>query len=155
MYTLRNIKESDAPLLRFLAKRCYPLDVHTHYTYWVVAKYFGMGGFILEEEGTPVGYLMTVDAPCMVLAWQIGILKEHRGKGLSQMLIEAVVQYAKSVSKNLEVTIASDNIPSYSAFHGYSVRNGIAFEKVDTVDIKDLDDPAFQEKEVHYRMILQ
>ena len=154
MYTLRNITEADAPVLRYLAKRCYPLDVHTQYIYWVVAKYYGEGGFILEKDGEPVGYLMTVDARKALFVWQIGILPAHRGKGLSQMLIHETAEYAKSMGKNLEVTIAEENLASFSAFQRYCERHGMLMEKAELVEVRDLDDPDFQEKEVRYILSL-
>ena len=154
MYKIRNITERDAAVLRFLAQNCPPLGVHTHYTYWVVAKYYSEGGYILENDGNPVGYIMTVDAPSAIFIWQIGILSEHRRKGLSQMLIEAVVRYANKVSKNLEVTIAADNVSSYCAFHCFCLKNKITFEKIDNVNIRDLYDTVFKESEIQFRMII-
>ncbi len=151
MYTIRTATESDAPLLRRLAKNCPPLDVHTQYTYWVIASYFGRGCFILEADGEPAGYLMTVDAPSAVFVWQIGILEPHRGKGLSRMLIRAAAEYARSVSKALEVTIAADNAASNAAFRGYCSDCGTPFERVGVAEVSDLDDPDFRETEVRYR----
>lgn len=152
MYSIRNIEEKDAPLLRYLAKRCQPLDVHTHYTYWVVSNYFGSGGFILEADNAPAGYIMTVDTPSAVFVWQIGLLEAHRGKGLSQQLIAAAASYAKSVAKNMEVTISADNKASYSAFSQFCKKNQIRFERIGNVDIPDMDDPSFCEAEIAYRL---
>ncbi len=151
MYTIRTALESDAPLLRRLAKNCPPLDLHTQYTYWVIAAYFGRGCFILEADGEPAGYLTTVDAPSTVFVWQIGILEPHRGKGLSRMLIRAAADYAKTVSKDLEVTIAADNAASYAAFRSFCDACGTPLERVGVAEVTDLDDPDFRETEIRYR----
>lgn len=37
---IRNVTERDTETLMNLAKNNPPLDVHTPYTYWVIAKYF-------------------------------------------------------------------------------------------------------------------
>ncbi len=151
MYTIRNVTESDAPLLRHLAKNCPPLDLHTQYTYWVIAGFFGGSSFLLEQDGEPVGYLTAVDAPSAVFIWQIGILEAHRGKKLSRLLIRAAVEYAQAVSKDLEVTIAPDNVPSYSAFRSFCDANGTPLKRLGVTEVSDLDDPSFREREVRYR----
>lgn len=105
MCNLRSVKEKDASTLRFLAMHCAPLDVHTPYTYWVVAKHYGEGSFILEDNKNPIGFIMTVETSSSLFVWQIGILNGYRGKGLSQKLIEAVFDYATQRQKNMEVTL--------------------------------------------------
>lgn len=152
MYTIRNVKESDHAILRDLAKKCPPLDVHTPYTYWVNAKYFGECSFIVEWDGKPVGYIMAVDTPSVVFVWQIGILAKHQRKGLSQKLIAACVEYAVKVRKNMEVTIASDNVASYAAFSSYCQNNDISFGLMENICVSDVEDKEFREIENRYVM---
>lgn len=154
MYTLRNATESDAPRLRRLAQLCPPLDVHTPYTYWVLAKYHGKSSFVLEQDGRPVGFITALEAPSAVFIWQIGILPDHRGQGLSYRLIDAVLGYARGVSKPLEVTIAADNDASNAAFTGACQKASAALEALDRVVVTDLDDPDFEEAEIRYRITL-
>ena len=113
---IRNATANDGAIMRKLAHECGTLDLHTPYTYWVAAAHYSGGCFIMEEDGTPIGYIMAVDAPEIVFIWQIGILPEHRGKGLSRILIASCVGYAKERKKDIEVTIAENNENSYRSF---------------------------------------
>ena len=152
MCNLRSVKEKDASTLRFLAMHCEPLDVHTPYTYWVVAKHYGDGSFILVDNENPIGFIMTVETDSSLFVWQIGILHEYRGRGLSQRLIEAVFNYAVQKQKNMEVTIAEDNLASYSAFLHFCNHKNIGFDKLRLVEIRDLEDISFKEDEIMYRI---
>ena len=152
MCKLRHVEEKDAPSLRFLAMHCAPLDVHTPYTYWVVANHYGDGSFILEDNGKPIGFIMTVETASSLFVWQIGILLEYRGKGLSKKLIEAVFDYATQRQKNMEVTIAEDNIASYSAFSHFCNHKNIRFDEVRLVEVRDLEDHSIKEDEIMYRI---
>ena len=150
MYNLRSVKEKDASTLRFLAVHCAPLDVHTPYTYWVAANYYGEGCFILEDDENPIGFIMAVETASSLFVWQIGILLEYRGKGLSKKLIEAVFDYATQRQKNMEVTIAEDNIASYSAFSRFCNHKNIRIDKVRLVEVRDLENLSFKENEIMY-----
>lgn len=152
MCILSSVKEKDASTLRFLAMHCEPLDVHTPYTYWVVAKHYGDGSFILVDNEKPIGFITTVETDSLLFVWQIGILHEYRGRGLSQRLIEAVFNYAVQKQKNMEVTIAEDNLASYSAFLHFCNYKNIGFDKVRKVEIRDLEDISFKEDEIMYRI---
>ncbi len=150
MCKIRNATESDGKIMRMLARKCGTLDLHTPYTYWVAAAHYSGCCFIMEEDGTPIGYIMAVDAPEIVFIWQIGILPEHRGKGLSRILIASCVGYAKERKKDIEITIAEDNENSYRSFARFCEKNGIAMVKTGTVVIDDLLDTTFIEKENRY-----
>ncbi len=152
MCKLREIKPKDAPTLRSLAEKCAPLDVHTPYTYWVVANYYRKGSYILEDDGSAVGYIMTVETDECLFIWQIGLLELYRGKGLSQTLIEAVYNYAVKRQKNMEVTIAETNAASYSAFSHFCTRKNVGFNKAGSVEIRKPDDSPFEENEIMYRI---
>ena len=119
-FIIRQAEEKDAPLLRHLAKNCPPLDVHTQYTYWVVASFYGEYSFFVYEKNgdSPVGYVMCVKTNDTLFFWQIGVRKEYRGRGLSRLLIDAVFKKAESETESpiLGVTIAKDNQNSYFAF---------------------------------------
>lgn len=150
--TMRSATADDAALLRDLARRCYPLDVHTPYTYWVVCRFFGTGCFLLEREGEAVGYLMTVDTPECLFVWQIGLLEPHRGQGHSQRLIRAAAEYASRLGKEIQVSIAPENQASYGAFSAYCRNHGMVMEPCGEVSLTDLEDKSFREYEVHYRI---
>jgi len=150
MYKIRNAAESDGKIMRMLARKCGTLDLHTPYTYWVAAAHCSECCFILETDGTPIGYIMAVDAPEIVFIRQIGILPEYRGKGLSRILIASCVDYTKERKKDIEVTIAEDNENSYRSFARFCERKGIIMVKTGTVVIDDLLDTTFKEKENRY-----
>lgn len=155
MYSVRNVSDADAALLRHLSKMCPPLDVHTPYTYWVIAKYHAFSSFILECDSNPIGFITALDTHETVFIWQIGILEEYRRKGLSEMLISAVFNYSKSVSKDLEVTIAAENKASKSAFLSICKKQNAAIEENEVIEIRDLDDYSFKETEIKYRISWQ
>lgn len=154
MYSLRNVTENDTAMLRSLAKRCPPLDLHTPYTYWAVAKYYPGSCFILEQDNQPVGFITALDTPSKVFVWQIGILENHRRNGLSKILIDAVFAYARGVYKRLEVTIAEENVASKAAFMSACVKAGAKMEALDRTMIHDMDDPTFYEEEIRYQITL-
>ncbi|MBR1702337.1 MAG: GNAT family N-acetyltransferase [Lachnospiraceae bacterium] len=154
MYTIRNVKESDHAILRDLAKKCPPLDVHTPYTYWVNAKYFGECSFIVESDGEPIGYIMAVDTPSVVFVWQIGILAEHHRKGLSQKLIAACVEYAVKVGKNMEVTISPDNVASYAAFAHFCQKREMPIKLLEEICVTDIEEQEFREVENRYYIMV-
>ena len=141
--TIRNVEKTDNALLRHLAKQCPALDLHTQYTYWVNTYYFNKSSFILEDDGKPIGYIMALNTPDVIFIWQIGIIKEYRGKGLSYKLISAVMEYAKSINKPIEVTIASNNKSSFNAFKSAALKQNLKMIKSDVVNIIDLDDDTF------------
>ena len=148
--TIRNVEKTDNALLRHLAKQCPALDLHTQYTYWVNTYYFNKSSFILEDDGKPIGYIMTLNTPDVIFIWQIGIIKEYRGKGLSYKLISAVMEYAKSINKPIEVTIASNNKNSFNAFKSAALKQNLKMIKSDVINIIDLDDDTFSENEIKY-----
>ena len=150
--TVRSAAAGDAALLRDLARRCYPLDVHTPYTYWVVGRFFGRGCFLLEHAGEAVGYIMTVDTPECLFVWQIGLLEPWRAQGHSQILIGAAAEYAAQLGKEIQLSIAPENKASYGAFAAYCRDHGMTLEPCGEISLTDLNDKDFWEYEVHYRM---
>jgi hypothetical protein len=61
--------EKDSETLFNLAKNNPPLDVHTPYTYWVIAKYFSDTSFILEQNGVPIGFITALETPEFIFIW--------------------------------------------------------------------------------------
>lgn len=152
---LRNVTEDDAPVLRLLASKCPPLDVHTHYTYWIICKFFDKCSFLLADGDNEIGYITAVETDDCVFIWQIGVLEPYRSKGLSRKLIGAVVEYARQKDKDMQVSIEEKNIASYSAFKNFSEKNNLVFEKTGSLRITDLLDKAFCEEEIIYDIRFQ
>lgn len=151
---IRKVNSEDAVLLRTMARKCEPLDVHTPYTYWVVCNFFGDGCFVLQENQQAVGYVMTLIKEDSLFVWQIGILEEYRGKKHSRVLLTAVERYAREKGlKKMLVSIAPENRNSYHAFHQYCKAKNISIVRNGEVKIEDPSDD-IKEYECIYEMTL-
>lgn len=150
---IRSVNESDAPLLKHLATLCPPLDVHTPYTYWVIARFFGNHSFLATYNGEYVGYITSAGNSSELLIWQIGLLESYRKKGCSYKLIEAVFDSLEESTKNVYVSIAKENMDSYSAFHSFCKKKGYTLKSLDTVTIPDMDCKDFLEVETLYQIV--
>lgn len=135
---IRNCNSEDAITLRNLAKKCKPLDVHTHYTYWVICHLFGESCFLLFDENKPIGYIASLIKDDVLFIWQIGILKEYRNKKYSRDLLNAVKDYAlqKKCTKIL-VSISPENENSYCAFHRYCLHHELSIIRNGDITLKD------------------
>ncbi len=149
-FHIRPVEEQDAALLRTMAQACPPLDVHTPYTYWVIARFFGHLSFLLLLEDRPVGYITALDIPEGVFVWQIGILPEYRGRALSRKLIGAVAEQA--AGKPVWVTIDPANTGSRSAFEAYCRAQGLFMQPAGALALQAKDLPDFLEREIVYRI---
>jgi len=155
-YIVRPLVRGECEILHSLARQCPPLDVHTPYTYWVVSEFFSDGCFILESDGTPVGYIMSLLRDRLLFLWQIGVAPDHQGKGCSALLYAALGEYAKSSgATELTTTITDSNAASRAAMESFCRRRGFQPQAVGTVSISDDADPAFHEVETRYRISLQ
>ncbi|HEY4151922.1 MAG TPA: GNAT family N-acetyltransferase [Pseudolysinimonas sp.] len=137
---IRPVSEADAVLLRRLAVLCPPLDVHTHYTYWVLCHVSANGCFVAEDDGVPVGFTTSLRDGDAFFIWQIGILPSHRGEGLSSRLIGAVAGHAHAQGlANLQFSIDPLNATSLAAFTAFAERNHSGLTKIGRVDLHDDD----------------
>ena len=129
---IRNCTTSDVDKIRQFVNSCKPLTLHTAYTYWVMFNYLSEGCFVMEEDEKAVGYASGVKSSTeedVFFMWQIGIAEEFRGKGLSQVLIEKIVNVAKKQNCNiLQLTIEPDNEASFSTFNNYAKKNNLIME---------------------------
>ena len=149
---VRNVREQDAALLRRMAAACPPLDLHTPYTYWVNAKYFGEYSFLVCEGEKIIGYIMCIKNDKQLLIWQIGILKEYRKKNISKILIENVLKKAAENALSVNVSIAAENRDSYGAFKSYCDSSSYIMNAVGEVKLTIDEDPDFIEQEVLYEI---
>lgn len=149
---LKKVDENDFSIMKHLALKCPPLDVHTSYTYWVVSKLFGEYCFLAKDGEKPIGYIMCVKNDSVLLIWQIGILKEYRKKGISKLLIEAVFDNIKDKNIDIYVTISDTNKDSYYSFYNFCLANNYSFSKIDYISIDDIDDDMFTEQEYVYKI---
>ena len=151
---IRKANKDDYLLLRNMAKSCKPLDVHTPYTYWMVCNFFHDGCFIAEEDGIAAGSIMTIKGDDYVFIWQIGVVSEFRGKGLSQQLYKSVLDYARECRlKKIILSIAPDNDSSNFAFKKFCEKNELNLVQSGICNI-EIPDEQFFEKENLYEIIL-
>ena len=149
---IKNVTEEDVPILRDLAERNYPLDVHTHYTYWVLCSQFGECCYILYDDNKAIGYITSLYNDKTVFVWQIAISNDYRGKGYSQLLIDKVAMLARTKGMNMKVTISTDNKASYNSFYRYCLNHDMKMYEVGSVDLIDLNNKEFHENEVVFNM---
>lgn len=149
--TIRPVTEKDAPLLRNLASKCPPLDVHTPYTYWLLANFFGKYSFIISEDGAAFGYITCITCDNTLFIWQIGILEEYRKKNYSQMLIKAAFDEGiKMGIRTAAVSIAKENKASYKSFESFCKNNGYIIEPYKTIRISDMKNMFYSDEEILY-----
>lgn len=138
---IRKIKEEDVAEIERFISLCKPLDQHSTFTYWVLARYFDNTCFVVEENNDIVGYVSGVKSsskPDVFYIWQIGISPEHRKKGLSSQLIRTVVEAAVSLgSKSIHVSIDPENSSSHSAFLRFAEISGLQMNKIDELELFD------------------
>lgn len=149
---VRKAEEKDAELLKQLASKCPPLDIHTPYTYWVLCRFFNNSCFVIFDESEPIGFISSLDISEGVFVWQIGILENYRSKGYAAILINKVYEYATSKKADMIVTIDEANKRSYSAFKSFAKKNNLKFVAIDKLEIKDFENPDFFESEIIYKI---
>jgi L-2,4-diaminobutyric acid acetyltransferase len=131
---VRSCRESDLKTVVALVDKCGTFLVrHTDFTYIVLFRYFGDLCFVLEDDGEAVGFATAVrssDRPDTVYLWQIGMVPECQGRGLSALLIDRVVQQTRKLGcMRLEFSVDRTNEKSRGAFESYAGKNGIRMER--------------------------
>ena len=142
MIIIRNIKICDLKNIRELIKKCFPLDFHTLYTYWVLAYHFQEFCFVAEKKNELIGYisgLVSNRKDNTAFIWQIGVTPEYRGTGLSQKLL---YHFFDSVQKNhikyVQVSIDPKNIASLKCFRKFVQATNRTMRKIDELHLKDV-----------------
>ncbi|WP_342304415.1 GNAT family N-acetyltransferase [Methanolobus sp. ZRKC5] len=138
---IRKIREEDVTKIEKFISLCKPLDQHSTFTYWVLARYFDNTCFVVEENNEIVGYVSGVKSsskPDVFYIWQIGISPEHRKKRLSSQLIKTVVEAAVSLgSRSIQVSIDPENNSSFGAFLRFAGDSGLQINKIDELELFD------------------
>jgi diaminobutyrate acetyltransferase len=133
-FDVRNFEVSDVPTVRKFVSSCPPLDVHTEFTYWVLASYFSNLCFVAETENGMVGFVSAVLNGDRCYLWQIGVAPLHRGRALGEALIAAVVREASSSGcRCLQFSIDPENKPSNGLFSRFAAQKGFQMRGVGNV----------------------
>ena len=147
---IRPMEEKDIAQVRELVNHCRPLDLHTAFTYWILANYFNNTCLVMEDKCEIVGYTGGMKSSAkegVFYLWQIGILPEYRGKGFFGLLLEKVMEAAKkSGCKILQFSVLPDNWQSLGAFSSFSKKKGIPMIKTGSIEFYDsLENEEFEE----------
>ena len=127
----------DYLIFRETSKQCDYLGVHTPYSYWIACNYFGDSCFIIKENNDVAGTILTVRNKDTLFVWQIGVLKEYRNKGYSQVLYDCVLDYARKNGQcKIAMSIDLTNKASFNALASFCKRNNLSFKEAGFVDLK-------------------
>ena len=130
-YRVCGLLDTKHDVIYNLARQCPSMDVYTDYTYWFIMRYFGDMAYVLTHKEKPIGYILAVDTGLYVVICQMCILKDYRGLGLSEYLVDAVVPYAFSKGKCIEFTVDDKNDTAYNAMVSYCQRHKMTLLKKD------------------------
>ncbi len=96
------------------------LELNSQYFYLLLATDFGDTCLIAEHDGEPVGLVIGYHPPrepATAFVWQVGVLPEHRGKGLGLRLLQAWLALpANTHCTWVTATVADDNAASQALF---------------------------------------
>ena len=146
---IRPIRPSDVPHLVDMATRNPPLDVHTAYTYWVMATVGADLSCVAERAGKPLGYVTVLPGRQAGTAflWQVCVDRSARGEGLGRRLLGNAVDRMRARDiRRFSVTIAGENGASMGLFRSVfdeslreigvvELEHGVASEDVYGVDL--------------------
>ena len=141
---IRTATPDDSATLLSLSKECVGLDVHTHYTYWVMCNYHNDTIFILEDDQIPIGYIMALNVKSAIFIWQIGIIADYRGKSLSEELIAKIAYTAAVNHKPIELSIIESNGVSLSAFTAFCKKHGLTMSRIGQTSMGKCDESLYR-----------
>jgi GNAT superfamily N-acetyltransferase len=95
--------------------------------YRLAVTFFTKHIYLAESVGRPVGFITTIPLffrLCLGLfVWQVGVLAEYRGRGISQALIRAALSRHRGL-KRFVVGIDPKNEQSMKAFRAIATEHG-------------------------------
>lgn len=137
--TIRECTPEDAQALYQVVKDLQPLTQHTPYTYWVLCQYSSSRCFVAEREGTIVGLatsFLSDSEPPTLLIWQLGVIPDLRGTGLSDRLLDGLAEAGRRIgASKLEMSIERDNHSSRRAFQRLARRLGSELQEIGIAEI--------------------
>jgi len=100
---------------------------HPLHFYKIMINYFGNSFLVVKKDNTIIGFvwgfISQVERDTFFL-WQIGILKEYRGKKLTHKLIEKLIAFAEENNcKKFHATVETGNIASWKMFEKMGFKN--------------------------------
>ncbi len=100
---------------------------HPVHFYKIIINYFGNSFFIIKEADRIIGLgwgFVSQSNRNIFFLWQIGVLKEFRGKNIANRLIEKLIKFAKDNNcKKVHATVETGNIASWKMFEKMDFKN--------------------------------
>ncbi len=144
---LRNFQAADVPGVRKFVSACPPLEVHTEFTYWVLASYFSNLCFVAETAEGKAGFVSGVSSGHRCYLWQICVAPQYRGGPLGEALITAVVKEASITGcRILQFSIDPENRASTGLFSRFAARRGFEMLQVGEVGSEIVYEWALEDK---------
>lgn len=100
---------------------------HPVHFYKIMIHYFGNSFFIIKKDDKIIGFVwgfVSQTNKDILFLWQIGVIKEFRGKNIAQKLVERFIEYAKDNNcKKVHATVETGNIASWKMFEKMGFKN--------------------------------
>lgn len=153
-FKINNITINDIPEIRKCVSECNPLDMHTPYTYWVIANFFSECSFTISYENKIIGFITSIKSFNNVFfIWQMAVLPDFRKMGLAQILIDTIVEVIKKQNiYSLHVSINANNMESMHSFGKYARNKNYTLLKSGELHITDLLIKGYVEDENIYEL---
>jgi L-2,4-diaminobutyric acid acetyltransferase len=124
---VRNIQEGDSAAVLKLIEKCGPyVAPYNVYAYWILENYYSSTCIVAEENNNIIGFISgmpSIDRGSIFI-WQICVHSDYRGKGISVLLLDALIKKAKELKfKKIELSISDSNAISQSLFKSYAKKN--------------------------------
>ena len=96
---IKHVKVKDAPVITHIAENCAPLlRASVEGTYEFLARCFSNTFFVCETDNKLIGYIVGFPNTAIkgeFWIYQVGVLKDYRGKGVVSKLFEALFDQVK------------------------------------------------------------
>jgi L-2,4-diaminobutyric acid acetyltransferase len=119
-YLIDSPRAEDAGAVWRLVQQTGVLDRNSSYCYLVLFKYFSETCLVVRRGEELAGFVTALISPQdgrRLFVWQIGVAREHRGRGLAKRLLSALLArpFCDGLT-HLETTVAPDNLASRGLF---------------------------------------
>jgi len=119
-FTIRKANVHDGKRIWKLVSESGRLDVNSAYCYIMLTEYFRDTCLVAEKDGEAVGFVSAFLQPAKpetLFVWQIAVAEAHRGHGIADSLLSALVaeECCRRV-RFVEATVSPDNRPSKRLF---------------------------------------